>query len=380
MSKSTSLLSPKLILFIVLVLYFFSGLSSLAYEVLWVRMLSLQFGVSIFGVVTTVAAFMLGLGGGSLLGIKLLRRRVNPLLAFAFIEFTIAAVSLSIPYLFQWIESWQIDLTRQFPLGLWYLWQFITTGVVLLLPAVLMGLGFPLILSLFEKVPSSLSVVYAVNTFGAAMGALIPLLLLPALGWTSALYVVIGISFCVAVLAGVVSRFTPRSAPYIADGDRQQLLSRQIPLLLAYAGIGAVSLMLEISWTRLFGMLFLRTEYVLAVILAVFLVGIATGSYIARYLKNNTWFNILPLIASIFIVAGLWLLPYVANLIDIKQLTSLNEALLYQGMLITLLTLPVTLIFGAWLPLLNQRMGDSGISGARLYGANSIGAAIGALV
>ena len=49
-------------------LYTLSGLTSLAYEVLWVRMLSQQFGVSIFGVVVTVTAFMAGLGVGSWLG------------------------------------------------------------------------------------------------------------------------------------------------------------------------------------------------------------------------------------------------------------------------------------------------------------------------
>ena len=380
MLKVTTQDSHKLILSIVLILYFFSGLSSLAYEVLWVRMLSLQFGVSIFGVVTTVAAFMLGLGAGSLLGIKLLRKLTNPLLVFAVIEFVVAIISLGIPSLFQWIESWQIDLTRQFSLGVWYFWQFVTTGLVLMLPALLMGMGFPLVLSLFEKIPSSLSVVYAVNTFGAAIGALIPLLLLPALGWISALYVIVGISVCIAILAGIVSRFTIKTSQHVVENDGQQLLARQIPLLLAYAGIGAVSLMLEISWTRLFGMLFLRTEYVLAIILAIFLVGIAIGSFVARHLNRRIWFNILPLLASVFIVMGLWLIPYVANLIDIKQLTSLNQALLYQGLLIALLTLPVTIIFGAWLPLLNQRMGDSGIGGARLYGANSIGAALGALV
>jgi len=50
-----------------LFLYLLSGVISLAYEVLWIRMLSLQFGVSIFGVVVTVTAFMAGLGGGAVL-------------------------------------------------------------------------------------------------------------------------------------------------------------------------------------------------------------------------------------------------------------------------------------------------------------------------
>src|SRR5450756_3206125 len=55
---------------VVAILYCLSGLTSLAYEVLWARMLSMQFGVSIFGVVLTVAAFMIGLGLGSLAGVR----------------------------------------------------------------------------------------------------------------------------------------------------------------------------------------------------------------------------------------------------------------------------------------------------------------------
>jgi hypothetical protein len=45
---------------VVVFFYCLSGFTSLAYEVLWSRMLSMQFGVSIFGVVLTVAAFMIG--------------------------------------------------------------------------------------------------------------------------------------------------------------------------------------------------------------------------------------------------------------------------------------------------------------------------------
>ncbi|MEJ2180247.1 MAG: fused MFS/spermidine synthase, partial [Gammaproteobacteria bacterium] len=99
-----------------------------------------------------------------------------------------------------------------------------------------------------------------------------------------------------------------------------------------------------------------------------------------RYLKREAWFNGLPIAASVFVIVSLWLFPKISNMPDFHQLTSLNQALVYQGFLIAVLTVPVTLVFGAWLPLLNQRLGDSGISGARLYGANSIGAALGAVV
>lgn len=61
-------MKPKQQSKLLLILYTCSGVTALAYEVLWTRMLSLLFGTSIIGVVVTVAAFMLGLGLGSLLG------------------------------------------------------------------------------------------------------------------------------------------------------------------------------------------------------------------------------------------------------------------------------------------------------------------------
>ena len=68
---------------LVVAAYFFSGVVALSYEVMWARLLSLQFGVSIFGVVVTVAAFMAGLGIGSLLGVKI-PRRYSPFIILAY--------------------------------------------------------------------------------------------------------------------------------------------------------------------------------------------------------------------------------------------------------------------------------------------------------
>jgi len=42
-----------------------SGLSALIYQLIWVRLLGLVFGVSSFAVATVVAVFLLGLGLGS---------------------------------------------------------------------------------------------------------------------------------------------------------------------------------------------------------------------------------------------------------------------------------------------------------------------------
>ena len=46
-------------------LFFLSGASALAYEVAWVKVLTLQFGSSAWSISTVVASFMAGLGAGS---------------------------------------------------------------------------------------------------------------------------------------------------------------------------------------------------------------------------------------------------------------------------------------------------------------------------
>ena len=48
-----------------LALFFLSGISGLIYEVVWVRQLSLIFGVSIYAVSTVLTAYMCGLALGS---------------------------------------------------------------------------------------------------------------------------------------------------------------------------------------------------------------------------------------------------------------------------------------------------------------------------
>ena len=367
-------------------LYAASGATALAWEVLWTRMLSLLFGVSIFGVVITVAAFMAGLGAGSLAGAGL-ARRCSPgraLRAFALIEAGIAGFGLATPWLARGMDAWLAAGTGGGLAG-WYAMQGGAAFLALCLPAFGMGLGFPLVLRALAG-RASLGAVYGVNTLGGVAGALAPLALLPALGWPGAAAVVAVVGFTVAAGALALAR--------LAGGDvaigRDVSPRRARPdgwTLAAYAGVGAASLALEVAWTRLYGMLMLRTEYVLGVILAVFLLGVAGGSLLARHLGGQSgernadrramWLSWLPLALAAAVLAGLAALPWLAEWAESMQAGSLAAAMARQGAAIALCTLPATLLLGAWLPLIAARHGDDG---AWLYGANSLGAALGALV
>lgn len=359
-----------------LFLYTVSGMTGIAYEVLWARMLAVQFGVSIFGVLVTVTAFMLGLGLGSVVGAHLSRRLRNPLTLFAALEGGIAMYALLMPQSLSVLDAMTGGLALEVGLNGWYLLQGAVTAAVLLLPALAMGIAFPLMLKALKPTPFTLAEIYGANTCGGVAGALLPLWLLPAWGWVQAINTIAVVGLLVALCAWIISVFVwVKSEPEAAAAEtRLQCLS-----LLAYAGVGAAALMLEIAWIRLFGMILLRTEYVMALILAIFLLGIGLGSLLARYMRDRFWLSALPVIAVLFSVTSLWGVPIISAWAEQGRFDSLLEALTLQGLALTALTLPVTLALGAWLPLISARAGRVQ-SGAWLYGVNALGGALGALL
>ncbi|MGB5164016.1 MAG: hypothetical protein WBN61_02055, partial [Woeseiaceae bacterium] len=73
---------------------FISGASALIYQLIWVRLLGLVFGVSSFAVATVVAVFLLGLGLGSYVFGRWSERARDPLRVYMYVELGIAATSL----------------------------------------------------------------------------------------------------------------------------------------------------------------------------------------------------------------------------------------------------------------------------------------------
>jgi spermidine synthase len=78
-------------------LFLFSGMAGLVYQVLWLRLLALTFGVTIYAATTVLAAFMSGLGVGSFLGGRLAARTPRALVWFGVAELLIGASALATP-------------------------------------------------------------------------------------------------------------------------------------------------------------------------------------------------------------------------------------------------------------------------------------------
>ena len=374
-SETGSRAAPWLVL-----CYGFSGFTALAFEVLWARMLSVQFGVSIFGVVVTVSAFMLGLGAGSLFGNTRSLSGRRAMLGYAGMEAMIGAYALILPWLLRHTDTWLNTVGVNTGLAGWYLLQVSAMLILLTIPAFAMGVAFPFIVRSARGAAVSLGRLYGVNACGGAFGALAPLALMPVFGWSGAVWSVASVAVVVSVVAALLAfRFFPHDndldSSLPGTGEMSQRLS-----LLAYAGIGAGAMMLEIGWTRMFGMVMLRTEYVMGIILAVFLTGIGLGSLVARWLNTGVWYAVFACLTAAGGIATVWALPPVSSWMEQASFTSLFSASLMQGGVLACLTLPVTLCLGAWLPLLATRLGDQGYQGIRLYGINSLGAALGSLL
>lgn len=357
-------------------LYFVSGTASLAYEVLWARMLSVQFGISIFGAIVTVCSFMVGLGAGSLVGLFASRRVARPLRYFAMLELGVGVVALLMPFIAHAVSDGLSALAQGVTLTTWFVFQLAAAFSILLVPALAMGAGFPLLLAATRDTSASLARVYGFNALGGVTGALLPLALLPTLGWLATAQVFAVAGLVISVVAFMLSARQSTVASVAAHSVNVP----QKSTLLMYAGIGTAALILEIGWTRLFGMIMLRTEYVLAVIVAVFLLGIGGGSVLSRRLTHARWLLILPLLAGMGAVLTLWLVAPLSRAIEASHFSSLTTALLTQGTVLALLTLPVTLALGAWLPLLAARADSDATQAAWLYGVNSLGAALGTLL
>jgi spermidine synthase len=340
----------------------------------------MQFGVSIFGVVLTVVAFMIGLGLGSLAGVKWAKICNKPLAWFAILEMAIALYSLLLPSLIQAISGWMYGIGAKLTLAEWYLLQGTEALCLLVIPAFAMGMSFALVLKAVERTPLSLGKLYGLNTIGGAVGALFPLWSLSALGWIVSVRVVALLGLTAGATALVLSYLVRSgvSAHHPSENNKQP--RPPLTALVTYAGIGAGSIMLEVGWIRLYGMIMLRTEYVLGVILAVFLLGIALGSMMLPRV-HKYWLTVLmPLVAGGGVLTGLWLLPATSAWVEQSQFQSFSGALWTQALLLGIFTLPVTLALGAWLPLLARRFASAEASGVWLYGANCLGGAAGAVV
>ena len=272
---------------LVSIAFFLSGAAALIYQVTWQRLLALHSGVGIYSVAMIVAAFMVGLGLGSHVG-GVLSVRLPPrtaLLAFAGLELAIGLFGLASGRLY-------------------YDWLYLRAGglyatpgraailhfVSLALPTILMGMSLPLLVrAMVRDTPHAartVGLLYGVNVLGACAGALVtPWVLVRFYGIREALLVA-GAGNLAAAFIGLTAGVFPSLGSESAHAVGL-LPERPVPATLrlsAWAALFALSgfcaLSLEIVWFRIIDVAVKSTAFTFGTVLAVYLLGLAAGTFI----------------------------------------------------------------------------------------------------
>ena len=302
--------------------YLCSGLAGLIYEVSWTRMLTLEMGRGIAASSTVLAAFM----GGLALGAALAGRRASAmspkqaLRAYAAMELAVAVLAVALPFELRALSPLFASAYENGSAPLAFgLVRFAVSIVLLLLPAMALGATFPLAVRWFASNTGRDShragQLYAANTIGAAIGALLSgFVLVPVVGITGTLEVGVGASLVAMVIAIAVSRradgassadraadvtAAPRSTPRKASqkarsapvkvrpgGDAESARPFLAAALLAITG--ASTFIAEVAWTRVFAMLVGPSTYAFAATVAAFISGLAIGATAGTAIGTRT--------------------------------------------------------------------------------------------
>jgi len=276
----------RVVLAFVLTLFFASGFAALLYQTIWQRMLGFFSGVDVYSVTITVAAFMAGLGCGSLAGGHL-GDRLSPkarLLVFGLAEAIIASFALGSKWLYYDLLYVRWGALAHSPVLL-----PVILFCSLLIPTFCMGVTLPVLVKAFtvriETASSVIGFLYGLNTLGAACGALItPWILLRHFAFYDVLQVGAALNAICAIGAVLVWW---RSTPEGASELRRALPAKTEPSwtdrystrvwILIYAVSGFIALSLEIVWFRLLGVIQKSTAFTFPTLLAVYLGGLAVG-------------------------------------------------------------------------------------------------------
>lgn len=209
---------PQHIISYVLLLFFCSGFTALAYEVILKRMLSLLMGSSLYSFSLMMTIFLLGLACGSALIARTSSRSLRAIFWFGIIEIIIG--SLSIIGFFLCPQLPGVFLKLFVSMGSGYDWisilyvQIIFTFFVIFPITLLFGMTFPLVIGYmstqYENIGRIIGKSYSIMVFGAISGTLITgYVLLPYFGTMRSLICIAVLNVGLGILAIVHKSSTP---------------------------------------------------------------------------------------------------------------------------------------------------------------------------
>lgn len=385
-----------------LLLFLLSGASSLVYQILWVRSLSLTLGSTVFAISIVVSAFMSGLAlGSALVGARAGRWR-SPLRLYALLELGIGGSAFLMPLAFAAIARAALSSAEGRGLAALPWFPFVTSFAALLVPTTLMGGTLPVLSRFVAGFPGSrgalIGALYAANTIGAIAGAaLAGFVLIRALGIRGATFVAASANLLIVVAS--FSLASQWRLPAVAESPGEAGEESEDGGLIAlvtfvYFVTGLSGLALEVLWTRAILLFTINTIYAFTVILTTFLAGLALGSSLMSALLARLR-HAAALLGGLQCLLALItaLTPLGLSAVGVPLFTELRELAAPLGragqlgsayVVAAVFMLPATFLMGASFPLVVRivagRTARVGLVVGRIYAVNTIGAVLGSLL
>jgi len=422
-------------------LFFVSGITGLIYESIWSQYLKQFLGHAAYSQTLVLVIYMGGMALGSWITASRVTKFRNLLMVYAVVEIGLGAAALIFHDLFiRYLDvSFSIIipfLNEPLPIALF---KWVSSSMIILPQAILLGATFPLmaggILRNFPGVSGyKTSVIYFVNTLGAALGVLISGFYLVKMWGLKGAIISAGIldlfvGFSVMALCFYerskaltpVSNINGTSPPGTEAPDCTDALktergrtfsTRKMPELsspklisvdekrgfyyplLCISGITAASSFIyEIGWIRMLSLVLGSSTHSFELMLSAFILGLALGSFFVRN-KLDTIQNAPRFLGVVQIIMGataiMTLFTY-SNMFGFMVFTLDGLAKSYEGYLLfnvmshficMIIMLPTTICAGMIIPLIIHMIYKNGYGEqciGKVYAVNTFGGIIGVI-
>ncbi len=332
-------------------IFVLSGAAGLIYEIVWSRQLVLVFGNTTQAVAAILTGYFAGMAIGNLVGGRVADRVRSGLRLYAVLELLLVGVVLITPALFGFVRSaygGAYDVLEESP-GLLALTRFSLALVALAPATILMGATLPSLTRYLSRRAADLGEtfggLYAANTVGAVLGAMVAgFALVELVGLSGSLLVgAVGsaVAGAIALLvdwldrrpgssraadpssvgAAVAAPPDPREAAAptaavrtAAGRDVGFVDIRRLALVVAFVS-GLTSLGYQTLWTRLLSSGTGSLSYVFTSILVFFLIGLALGPAIVaagtrRGIPTLRWLGAAQLLIAVLATIGTVLIAW----------------------------------------------------------------------
>ncbi|MDR0303149.1 MAG: fused MFS/spermidine synthase [Chitinispirillales bacterium] len=347
------------------VLFFLSGVSSLIYQICWIRWSSQIFGSSITAISAVTAVFFGAMALGNCLIVK--KERKFDAKLYAKLEFLVGIFGALSVALFTLLNKIYIpgNILTVFV-------HIVSIGV----SAIFIGMNFPVMVGLAKEnsTEKQISGVYAVNSLGAVCGAILTgFLLLQNIGIRNSIFTASGINILVAVSALFLFK---KSAKNIVSNEKIPFL----PIFL-FAFVGFNGMLAELIASRFLALIITNTIFVYTLTISCVIFGLALGAGIFGAISDKisqklNWFGIISIVwstvfSTVFLLnpAGFWM--------NIAK----NQSILSILLITVLISFLPSLFSGMMLPATVQIVKKSAEKTAGiLSAANTVGSIFGAIM